>query len=245
MLRKDIGSYTIKSSVINVTAGFAILTVLIIINSPTLENLALKAGGILGFTLVFWLLHELIGKLDDYVIMFEETEAQFAITFALLLFLAYITEIIGLSSVLGAFFAGVIISSSDFSDYRAFQEQIKAIGEGLFIPLFFAWFGLGLHIFGENGMLVNLEAATFLFVLSTVSKFGIGYVMSRLHDVEKPMTVAASLLSLDIETLVILLIGIDLGIFPSSQILQIFAPAVLFTTMTIVILYAALDRFKQ
>ena len=245
MLRQEIGSYTIKSSVINVTAGFGILTVLIIVNSPSLENLALKTGGILGFVLVFWLLHRFIYRLDDYVIMFEETEAQFAITFALLLFLAYITEIIGLSSVLGAFFAGVIISRSDFSDSRAFQEKIKAIGEGLFIPLFFAWFGLGLQIYGDHGMLVNLEAATFLFILSTVSKFGIGYAISRLHDFDKPFTVAASLLSLDIETLVILLIGIDLGIFPSAQILQIFAPAVLFTTMTIVISYAAIDRFKN
>lgn len=244
LLREEIGSYTIQSSVINVTAGFGVLTALIILTSPTLENLAIKIGGIAGFAVLFYILHEFIYKIDDYLIMFEETEAQFAITFSLLLFLSYLTELVGLSSVLGAFFAGVIISRSDFSESRAYQEKVKAIGQGLFIPLFFAWFGLGLKIFGEHGMLVNIESAFFLFVLSTVSKLAIGYAIPKLHEMGSPSTVAASLLSLDIETLVILLIGIDLGIFPSEQILQIFAPSVLFTTLTIVGLYTLIDRLN-
>ncbi len=242
MLEEEVGTYTIKSSVINVTAGLGVLTVLVLMTSTTVQSLAVKIGGIAGFTLLFFLLHEFVHKLDNYVILFEEVESEFAITIAMLLFLAYATEIIGLSSVLGAFFAGVIISRSAFSDSRAFQEKIMAIGEGFFIPIFFAWFGLGLQIFGPTGMLANIEAATFLFLLSTVSKFGIGYVISRSHGFN-PSTVASSLLSLDIETLVILLIGIDLGIL-TEEILQIFAPSVLFTTTTIVVLYALIDRMR-
>lgn len=241
MLDERMGKYTIKSSVINVTAGLAVLTALVLATSTTVESLAVKVGGILGFTLVFFLLHEFIYKLDDYIIMFEEVEAEFAITFALLLFMAYTTETIGLSSVLGAFFAGVIISRSDFSNSRAFQEKINALGEGLFIPIFFAWFGLGLEIFGSSGMIANIEAAFSLFLLSTISKFGIGYIISRYHGIESPITVASSLLSLDIETLVILLIGIDLHVLP-HEILQVFAPAVLFSTITIVLLYAGIER---
>lgn len=241
MLDQKIGRYTIKSSVINVTSGLAVLTLLVLTTSTTLASLATKIAGILGFALAFFALHEFVHKVDEYVILFEEVEAEFAITFALLLFMSYTTEIIGLSSVVGAFFAGVIISRSDFSDSRAFQEKIQAIGEGLFIPIFFAWFGLGLKIFGEAGMLANLEAATFLFMLSTVSKFGIGYVTSIYHEMDSPAMIAGSLLSLDIETLVILLIGIDLGIL-SHEILQVFAPSVLFTTVTIVLIYAGIDR---
>ena len=237
MLRDPTGKYAIKSSVINVTAGLLAVTGLVILNS-TPETIFFKIAGIFGFAAGFYILHEFIHKLDDYVIMFEEAEAQFAITFSLLLGLSYATEIIGLSTVLGAFFAGIIVSRSDFSDSRAFQEKIKAIGLGLFIPIFFAWFGLGLHL---DSIIANFGAAAFLFLLSTVSKIGIGYTMSRLHDIDKPMTVAASLLSLDIETLVVLLIGIDMGIF-GNEILQIFAPSVLLSTATIVIMYAVLDR---
>ena len=237
MLRDPTGKYAIKSSVINVTAGLLAVTGLVILNS-TPETIFFKIAGIFGFAAGFYILHEFIHKLDDYVIMFEEAEAQFAITFSLLLGLSYATEIIGLSTVLGAFFAGIIVSRSDFSDSRAFQEKIKAIGLGLFIPIFFAWFGLGLHL---DSIIANFGAAAFLFLLSTVSKIGIGYTMSRLHDIDKPMTVAASLLSLDIETLVVLLIGIDMGIF-GSEILQIFAPSVLLSTATIVIMYTVLDR---
>jgi Kef-type K+ transport system membrane component KefB len=240
MLRDETGKYAIKSSVINVTIGLLAVTALVLLSTST-ESLLITIGGIAGFAAGFYVLHEFVHRIDDYIVMFEEAEAQFALTFALLLGLSYATELVGLSSVLGAFFAGVIVSRSDFSDSRAFQEKIKAIGLGLFIPIFFAWFGLGLKI---DVILANIEAATFLFLLSTVSKLAIGYFVSRLHSMESPMTVAASLLSLDIETLVVLLIGMDLGIF-GSEILQIFAPSVLLTTSTIVVMFAALDRYNS
>jgi len=241
LLRKEIGSYTIKSTVINVTLGFLALTTLVIFSTPSIQSQIVKAASILGFAAVFFLLHEFVEKLDDYIIMFEETEAQFAITFALLLFMSYVTQTIGISSVLGAFFAGILVSKSDFSDSAAFQEKIQGISEGLFVPIFFAWFGLSLQIFGSTGIIANLEAATYLFLLSTVAKLGIGYAVTKLHEMENPAMIASSLISLDIETLVVLLIAIDLGIL-TEQILQIFAPSVLFSTLTIICLYMVLAR---
>lgn len=237
VLRDPKGKYAIKSSVINVTAGLLLVTGLVVFSSAS-ESILLNLGGILGFALAFYLLHEFIHKIDDYIIMFEESEAQFALSFALLLGLSYATEVIGLSTVLGAFFAGIIVSRSDFSESRAFREKISAIGLGLFIPIFFAWFGLGLNI---EVILANIVAAAFLFGLSTVAKLGIGYTVSKLHGMESPLTISASLLSLDIETLVVLLIAIDLGVL-GSEILQIFAPSVLLSTATIVGLYAYIDR---
>jgi len=241
MLREKTGKYTIKSSVINVSAGFIALTALVVISSNNLQSQLIKIGSILGFAVVFYLLHEIIGKIDDYIIMFEETEAQFAITFALLLSMSYVTQTIGISSILGAFFAGILVSRSDFSESKAFQEKIRGISEGLFIPIFFAWFGLGLVI---ETIIANIEAATFLFLLSTISKITIGYLVSKIHEMEKPMTIATSLLSLDIETLIVLLIAIDLGIL-NQQILQIFAPSVLFSTLTIIILYTLIDKTEK
>lgn len=240
LLRSETGKYAVKSSVINVTVGLLAVTALVLANS-TFENLLLQLGGIIGFAAGFYILHEFIHKVDDYIVMMEEAEAQFALTFSLLLGLSYATEVIGLSTVLGAFFAGILVSRSEFSESRAFQEKIQAIGLGLFIPVFFAWFGLGLSI---EGIIANIEAATFLFVLSTVSKLGIGYAVSKLHSMDRPVMIASSLLSLDIETLVVLLIGIDMGVF-GEEILQIFAPSVLLTTTTIVVLYAVIDRVSE
>ena len=237
MLREETGRYAIKASVINVTAGLLALTGLVLVSS-SMESLIVRLGGILGFAVAFYILHEFIHRLDDYIIMFEEAESQFAITFALLLGLSYMSEVIGLSSVLGAFFAGIIVSRSDFSESEAFQEKIRGIGLGFFIPVFFAWFGLGLNI---TSMIQNFQAAAILFTLSTVSKLTMGYIIPKLHGMGHPLTIGASLLSLDIETLVVLLIGLDMGIF-SEQVLQIFAPAVFLSTLTIVLLYALIDR---
>jgi Kef-type K+ transport system membrane component KefB len=240
MLRDRIGGYAVKSSVINVTSGFIALTVLVVLASNSLGAQISKIGAIAGFAISFYILHEFIQKIDDYVIMFEEAEAQFAITFALLLFMSYVTQAIGLSSVLGAFFAGVLVSRSDFTNSRAFQEKIRAIGEGLFIPIFFAWFGLGLTIFGSHGMLAYLPAAVFLFALSTVSKAGIAYFVAGKHGIDSPGKVAGSLVALDIESLVILLIANDLGVLEHS-ILQVFAPAVLLSAPTILLFYKLSD----
>lgn len=241
LLRKEIGSYTIKSSVINVSLGFLALTALVIFSTPSIQSQILKAASIFGFAAGFYMLHEFVEKIDDYVIMFEETESQFALTFSMLLFMSYVTQAIGISSVLGAFFAGVLVSKSDFSDSKAFQEKIKAISEGLFVPIFFAWFGLSLQLFGSTGIIANLEAAFFLYLLSTISKIAIGYGISKIHDMDNPLMIAASLLSLDIETLVVLLIAIDLGVL-TEEILQIFAPSVLLTTLTIIGLYTIIDK---
>ena len=238
MLREDKGTYTVKSSVINVSAGFILLTLLVILATPSITEQLIKAASIVGFALAFYILHEAIHKIDDYIMMFEETEAQFAITFALLLFLSYITQTIGLSSILGAFFAGVLVSRGDFSDARSFQDKVKGIAEGLFIPIFFAWFGLGLK---ATVIWNNIEAAFILFLLSTIIKFIIGYLIPYYHGMDDPYTIASSLLSLDVETLVVIIIAIDLGVL-TDEMLQIFAPSVLFTTLTIVTLYSFIDE---
>lgn len=242
LMREKMGGYTVKSSVINVTSGFIALTLLVVMASNSLSAQISKIGAIAGFAVAFYILHQFVHRVDDYLVMFEETEAQFAITFALLLFMSYITQVIGLSSVLGAFFAGVLVSRSDFTSSRAFQEKIRAIGEGLFIPIFFAWFGLGLTIFGSHGMLAYLPAALFLFALSTVSKVVISYVVAERHGIDSPGKVAGSLVALDIESLVILLIANDLGVLEHS-ILQVFAPAVLLSAPTILLFYKLSDMW--
>ncbi len=242
MLRDRLGRYSIQSSVVNVSLGFLAVTAAVIVFSTGSGRFE-RIAGIVGFLAVFYILHEFIGRLDDYILMFEETESQFAVTFSLLLMMAYLTQEVGLSSVLGAFFAGVIVSRSDFTDSRAFQEKISAIGEGLFVPLFFAWFGLSLQVFGSSGILANILPATVLFAASTVPKLGVGYLVSSRHGFDSPLKAAGSLLSLDIETLVALLIAIDLGIL-GEEILQIFAPSVLFTTLTIVLIFSLTDRLE-
>ena len=238
ILERPEGIHTIKSAVVNVTVGFLAVTLAAVALEPSLETQALKLASIAGFALGFFLVHELMKKIDDYVMMFEETEAQFALTVSLLLFLSYITKSLGLSSILGAFFAGVLISRSEFSSSKAFKEKIRAISEGLFIPVFFAWFGLGLQV---DAMVANAGAAAFLFILSFIPKSIIAYITTREEGLEKASTVAASLISIDIETLVALLIAKDLGIF-TDQILQIFAPAVLFSTLSIITLYAFIEK---
>ena len=90
-------------------------------------------------------------------------------------------------------------------------------------------------------MLAYMPAAVFLFALSTVSKVLISYFVAFRHGSENPLKVAGSLVALDIESLVILLIANDLGVL-QHNILQVFAPAVLLSAPTILLLYRIADR---
>lgn len=60
--------------------------------------------------------------------------------------MAYLADLLGLSAVIGAFFAGVAVSETK---YRAEVDQaLEAIGYGVFIPVFFVSIGLNMRFDG-------------------------------------------------------------------------------------------------
>ncbi|MFD1398213.1 cation:proton antiporter [Lacticaseibacillus suilingensis] len=60
--------------------------------------------------------------------------------------MAYLADLLGLSAVIGAFFAGVAVSETK---YRAEVDQaLEAIGYGVFIPVFFVSIGLNMRFVG-------------------------------------------------------------------------------------------------
>ena len=76
----------------------------------------------------------------------KSEEIQFSVVLIIVILLAYIAEIVGLSTVLGAFLAGVILSRVPMLETKVFSDKLHVVSEGMFIPLFFAWVGLGLSI---------------------------------------------------------------------------------------------------
>ena len=107
---------------------------------------------------------------------------------------------------------------------------------GLFIPLFFAWFGLELQLFGEEGIIANIGVGLFLFAISCLAKFSYTYLYCKLKKIKAPGLVASSMLSIDVESLIILVLAINIGIFTGNEILSIFAPSVLLTTILVTVL---------
>ena len=53
------------------------------------------------------------------------------------------------------------------------------------------------------------------------------------------------MLSLDVETLIILLLAVEIGVFPNKEILSVFAPAVLITTILVAVLVNLFLKFEK
>jgi Kef-type K+ transport system membrane component KefB len=236
LLNTSFGQTVLNSAVINVVTGLSLMTVLTLFFTPELSTIAYKFLGILAFIGIFIVLFWIISRLGRYMVLLESEEIQFTLAFVIILLLAFLTESLGFSNILGAFLAGIIISRASFAETRSFMEKFKAVSMGLFIPLFFAWFGLELQLWGEYGIIANFGVAVLILVVALIPKFITSYVLCRANKIKAPGLVGSSMLSLDVETLIILLLAVEIGVFPNNEILSIFAPAVLITTILVAVL---------
>jgi len=236
LLNTKFGQTVLNSAVINVISGLTLLTVLTLFFSPEFSTIAYKLLGVLAFMGLFIGLFWLVSRLGKYMVLLESEEIQFTLTFILVLILAFLTESLGFSNILGAFLAGIIISRSYFAESRAFMEKFKAVSMGLFIPLFFGWFGLELMLWGEMGIIANFGVALIFLALSLIPKFVSTFILCKINKIKAPGLVSSTMLSLDVETLIILLLAVEIGVFPNKEILSVFAPAVLITTILVAVL---------
>ena len=79
--------------------------------------------------------------------------------------MAYVAELVGLSDVVGAFFAGIAISQT--SAKSTVDRHIEPVGYAVFIPVFFVSIGLNMDF---NGLNKQLGFILLLTVVAVVSK---------------------------------------------------------------------------
>ncbi len=132
------------SSILDSFIGLFVFTLVITLATTTFVDIP-KAVGITSLTLAFFLIFYLAEKALPGIIsksrFLEVEEAQFTLVFVVMLGLVYFAEIIGLNGIIGAFFAGIIISKTRLGE-SIFYEKIASLTYGIFVPLFFAWVGL-------------------------------------------------------------------------------------------------------
>jgi len=105
-------------------------------------------------------------------------EAQFSLAIIIILMFAWLAGQFGLSSIIGAFFAGVILSKSSVFENHTFVEKISSLSYGLFVPVFFAFTGsqLAFDNFGQN----ITRALIFLGVITTV-QIGCAFFATKIN----------------------------------------------------------------
>lgn len=112
-------------------------------NQSMIVSLLLQVGyfGLL-FILGRWVIPTIMKFSERLLVPTSET----LISLVICLGLSYLADIVGLSTVIGAFFAGIAIGQTDYK--KAIDHSIEPIGYAIFIPVFFVSIGLNMTLTG-------------------------------------------------------------------------------------------------
>ena len=216
-LRSEFGKFTIGVSVIDTLAAIFLLTFFtaLIEANFNLFQVLMVLGQMGLFFLIILAANHIIPRLIRGTISMRVEEAEFAAIFCLILVLSFFAEKLHLISIVGAFFAGVILNRSKVPGVTDFYHKAKTLGYGFFIPVFFAYIGLMVNLTKIKGILIPalvLVAAAivikFLVALGSSKKAGFGLAEAT--------TISVGLIPRADDNLIILLIALGLGIFTAT-----------------------------
>lgn len=242
-INSKVGRITLGSAIIDDIIGLVGLSIVANIaltgHLPGLYEVGVILFEMALFFLIFVLCCYVFPKLIVWSRFMIVEEARFSMTLVLVLLLAFLAQTFGLSSVLGAFLAGVILSRVPELETRRFLEKVNVTSEGIFIPLFFAMIG----------MQIALSASIFnwftlaLFVVVLASKFIPNYLVSIFSRMKhrEALGLGISMMPRGEVTLIIMLLGKSLGIIPE----EIFVSVVFVILVTTFLVPALLEPVLQ
>ncbi len=158
-LDSDVGVTTLGAAVIDDVIGIILLA--LVIGAESLLGVAWIGLRIAIFFFIFLYIGlKIIDKILDLGDKINLPRALLSISLAILLIYSFFADRAGISGIIGAFIAGIIIGQNVRS--RKIVEDVRSIGFGLFIPLFFVWVGVSLW----QGYEASFESIIDILVLS-------------------------------------------------------------------------------
>lgn len=160
------------------------------------------------------------------------SKTMMAIVFMMLLLSAYVTELIGIHALFGAFMAGVVMPP-EFNFRKLIIDKIEDISLVLLLPLFFAMTGLRTQIGLLNSGHLWLVCLAIIAV-AVIGKFGGSMLAAKVvgQTWRESISIGALMNTRGLMELVVLNIGYDLGILTPAVFAMMVLMALLTTFMT-------------
>ncbi len=157
------------------------------------------------------------------------TKPIVAVFFLTLLISAFLSEIIGIHALFGAFLAGVVMPTN-VSFRNIFIEKIEDVSSVLLLPLFFVFTGLRTQIGLLNDVYLWEVCGVIIFI-AIVGKFWGSAIAARFvgQSWKDSFTIGALMNTRGLMELIVLNIGFDLGVL-NPQIFAMMVIMALFTT---------------
>ena len=235
-LTKDhLGTLAITCAAVDDVTAWSLLAVVIAI---------VKAGDITGalltiffsivyITFMLFLIKPLLNRIAQTHFTRETVNKPIlAILFGILLISSYLTEVIGIHALFGAFMAGVIIPANQ-SFRRVLAEKIEDFSLVFLLPLFFVYTGLRTQI----GLLNNPNlwiVCLIIIAVAIVGKFWGSALAARFvgQSWRDSLVLGALMNTRGLMELVVLNIGYDLGVLTPEVFTMLVLMALITTFMT-------------
>ncbi|MBS3068538.1 cation:proton antiporter [Candidatus Micrarchaeota archaeon] len=184
LMSEKFAQVIIGAAVIDDILGLLVLS--FVLNLPADLNLAesaLPLAKIAGATIVFlgggiiagnWFVKNVLDKL-------EMTNANFLIALVLLHLYSYIAEVIGLSAIVGAFIAGLLLTNS--KHIKELEDKVYPL-ETIFVPIFFISLGLLVNLNDIIAFAWPIIIISIIAILTKIIGCGVGALASGMNRIE-------------------------------------------------------------
>lgn len=194
LMKTRFGTFLLNASVINELAAVTTFAILLSISKSTVGStvaLEVAVATVALFMATVLTIHMLLRALrhvrlwDRLVVRFRETwrsrEAGFALLIIIGLGAALYSQFLGLTFVVGAFYAGLLVTpeSAGAREHRSISLLFEAVTWGFFIPLFFALVGFNTDFRTLFSTPLSVVRFSILCVFALLSKIAMGALISR------------------------------------------------------------------
>ena len=230
-----LGSLALAAAAVNDVMAWCILAVIIaVVKSGPVHSALMTIGlSILFVLFMFYCIKPLLTQVANRFFSFETmNRSVIAVIFLVLLFSAYISEVIGIHALFGAFLAGVIIPPNE--EFRhVITNKIEDLTVILLLPLFFVFTGLRTQV----GLLNTPElwqTCGLIVLFAVLGKFIGSTLPARLSGQSwyNALAIGALMNTRGLMELIVLNIGFDLGVLSPEVFAMLVLMALATTFMT-------------
>jgi Kef-type K+ transport system membrane component KefB len=236
LVRTPLGTLAISCAAVDDISAWSILAGVVLLVRSSSSGLPLWLALLLALLFIGIMLFGVRSLARRFEVAYHKqgkiTQDMLAFIFLLIMVSAWVTELLGLHALIGAFLAGVVMpKSEDF--VRALLGKLEYICVVLLLPLFFAFTGLRTSVGLVQGREMWFYCAL-IFAVAILGKFGGATLAARANGT--PWREAAALGVLlntrGLVELVVLNIGLDIGVLSPALFAMLVLMALLTTFMT-------------
>ncbi|OFV67224.1 MAG: Cation/H+ exchanger [Candidatus Syntrophoarchaeum caldarius] len=210
---------------ITITAFIADFAVILLVTAYTLDLRGEIAGKKVFIPLLFilffgvyylgrYLIWQFPERLSKLFKSDHPSEIGVRSAFALLLIFVVLSEALGAEAVLGAFLAGVMLSSL-FGGGTVLEQKLYGIGYGFLIPIFFINVGIGFNL-GALGAGEGLYLIPVLFAIAIIAKVIPSLILLKEYTLKESIAAGILLSSRLSMIIAVAAVGCELGLIDAK-----------------------------